>query len=86
MEINPFSFGRTSSQRSRVHMALRTSSTKNNNGNNKMLIMTIILRIIITIMITNIEIKTMIIAIIIRVFKCKCLDCWNLKETKNQIS
>ena len=81
MEINPFSFGRTSSQRSRVHMALRTSSTKNNNGKNKMIIMTIISRIIITIMITNIEIITMIIAIIIRVFKCKCLDCWNLKET-----
>ena len=81
MEINPFSFGRTSSQRSRVHMALRTSSTKNNNGKNKMIIMTIILRIITTIMITNIEIITMIIAIIIRVFKCKCLDCWNLKET-----
>ena len=62
-------------------MALRTSSTKNNNGKNKMIIMTIISRIIITIMITNIEIITMIIAIIIRVFKCKCLDCWNLKET-----
>ena len=81
MEINPFSFGRTSSQRSRVHMALRTSSTKNKSDNNKMIIMTIILRIIITIMITNIEIITMIIAIIIRAFKCKCLECWHLKET-----
>ena len=55
MEINPFSFGRTSSQRSRVHMALRTSSTKNNNDNNKIIIMTLILRIIITIRITNIK-------------------------------
>lgn len=55
MEINPFSFGRTSSQRSRVHMALRISSTKNNNDNNKIIIMTLILRIIITIRITNIK-------------------------------
>ena len=61
-------------------MALRTSSTKNNNDSNKIIIMTIILRIIITVMITNIEISTMIIAIIIRAFKCKCLECWHLKE------